>query len=554
MILTDIGTVEYNGFRFDGASSVTISGEPVYDDAGRTVVYHRYRIRVQSTVADGEATDNQMIDVRSRLTKAGEALRVTGKGFGTLEVNSGNNCNDVAFGPKPRVIDWQPIGSLRACEVVWECETCIAYCYTPVQAEGIIAFNYRVDYTLDYRGVTTRTISGYLEIAMSRQGAQIPDTADQYRALIAPVIPDRFQRTNQTFNLSLDKRRLDYSITDTEVYSWQALPPGVVRASGRHSVNWSRRGGGACRLRNRLTLEVELSPTYNIVQAVAVFLAIAKARIQIAQARSNYGCMIEDLTIEEDLFGHSASFGVTFITYSPLREILLDSGIWTPVGTDWNLWRASVASLYGTYGYAGLMQFAANDAIVDICNGAEPNWGATQYTQPANTTTPMVGLRNYTPQPQYSWQDYECHIAIFRGHTTVRQAVLQSPDPDEQDANPQDTEITFPAQGGIDDLFQQSGRTRYTARIWGHARRAGFPVPRPHLTKVGTADVKQQGRDEFRSRCVGNWLGVPVYEAHWSIDYALNKSPLAPKTPANLAEGVDGDGQAAVPIIPIGLP
>jgi len=147
------------------------------DDANRTVVYHRYTVNVKGVIADPSGTETEMTaGVRALLTKQGQTLVVWNKGC-DLYVNSSSPygfINDVCFGPKPRIISWTPIGASRAAEIEWECEACIAYCLAPKYYSGVMAFNYTVTYSLDYRGLTTRNIAGYFEIAMTRNRVHHP--------------------------------------------------------------------------------------------------------------------------------------------------------------------------------------------------------------------------------------------------------------------------------------------------------------------------------------------------------------------------------------------
>jgi len=557
MILADIGAVEYNGYTFDGASSVTIRCEPVYDDAGRTVVYHRYTVNVKSVVADAAGTGLTLADIRARLTKAGYGLRVWNKGFHDLIVNApwdASSVNDVAFGPKPRLISWTPIGSVYACEIEWECETCIAYCALPKIHSGIMAFNYSIAYALDYRGLTVRTIAGYYEIAMSRSGYTIPDTADAYRTVVAPAIPERFQRTTQTYSLSLDKRRCDFNLVDQELASNNPWPKGVVKIEGRHRVNWTRSGGNASRLFNQIGVDIEMGADAPMLNAYAAFAAIAKQRINIVLGTDNYGVMIDTLSVEESLFDRQCLFSMSYRLTRSLKQILTDTGIWQPLGLNtWGEWAYSISGLTDQRGYANMRHLAANDAIVDPCGAVFGiPWDATAVPK---TSQPLIGrllLANDTPSPENSWLEYEAHVFVTRDRAVVRHAILQAPDIEDAAYNPQSAEgLKYPAVGGTDDILQRSGKSRYTATFQGFAKRAGHPIPRPSLRQVGDVAATQLLKsDDFIQKIQDNWLGVPIYVARWNIIYDLAGEPGTINPPANLAKGVQADGTAEMSASP----
>lgn len=552
-ILSDVGTVGYNGYVFDGASHITIKCEPVYDDAQRTVIYHRYVVDVQTVVASAVGTDLTLLGIRSLLSKAGQILIVENKGFSSLTVNATGGVQDVAFGPKPKIVAWEPIGSLNAAQVTWQCETCIPYCLGPAEVQGLLAFNYAADYSIDHRLMTTRTIAGYLEIAMTRAAPTsgiVPDTADAYRYLVNPTVPERFQRTAQNYHLSLDKRRLEFSLVDTEIPSRNPWPRGVVKVDARHRVNWTRRGGAAAKLRNVLSVDVELAPDQPALNAWAIFEAIAKKRLDIARGEYSEGVLIEDLTAEEDLFGRGASFGIAYTIMAPLKSLLTASGLWAPVtDSTWSQYHASVDNTSGVRGYANLRHSAATDVIIDVCLGAQFPTLANTEGLPAvqQGTSTQKKLQNQTPQPEQSWLQYEAEVAIDRERPVVRQSILQAPDAADQDFNPQDThDLTYPQPGGTSDILQQGGRGRYTARLTGFAKRAGYPIPKPAVTTVGVASATETG-GRFKCKIVGNALGVPIYGAAWDIEYALSNSPAIVQPMANIKQGVAADGTTQQP-------
>jgi hypothetical protein len=557
MILADAGTVSYNGYQFDGASQVTIRCEPVYDDAQRTVVYHRYRINVKSVVANAAGTGLDLALIRALLTKAGQALIVHNKGFYDLYANASSPdgyINDVAFGPKPRIVSWTPIGAAYACEVEWECEACIAYCGLPKYYDGILAFNYDLSYSLDHRGLTVRTIAGYYEIAMTRLLYAVPNTADAYRSVVSPAIPSRFQRTSQSYKLSLDKRRMDFSIVDTELPSNNPYPNGVVKIDARHRVGWSRRGGQAATLRNTITVDIEMAPDQPMLNAYAAFAEIVKKRIDIAKAAYSNGVIIDELSAEENLFDRTCSFSVGYRILSSLQQLLADTGLWTPLGlTTWGAWAYSLENITDQRGYANLRHLAANDAIVDPCGSVFTiPWDAAATEKAQEAPKPKTLLKNETPAPSNSWLDFKSQVYVYRDRAVVRQAILQPPETEDSTYDPYDTGGTFytaAGGGGQNDIIQRSGQSRYTAILTGRARRAGHKVPRPSLTTIGSATTKERD-NHFVQDIDGNWLGVPVYRAEWYIVYDLDKAPDAVLPQADVQEGVQSDGATDQPTGP----
>lgn len=549
-ILSDVGTVSYNGYTFDGASHLTIRVEPVMDEANRTVIYHRHTISIHGVIAAAAGTTIEMSLIRSLLSKTGGELLVVNRGFSTLAVNGAGGVKDVAFGPKPKIISWNPIGSLLAAEIEWECETCIAYCGLPVNATGVLAFNYSVDYALDYRGITTRSITGYLEIAANRTAVgatTISDTADAYRHLIAPTVPLRFKRTTSDFRVSVDKRRLDFTIVDSEINSPNPWPNGAVKVDAQHSVDWSISSKLAGMLRNTISVDIELAPDQPMLNAYAIFVQIANSRYNIAQAYYTNCALVEGVSCKENIFERTASFTLKYRITQTLKAILTSTGLWQPLTPNsWAAWRTSVATISGVRGYAGEQHLAANDAIVDICSGSSTipfDYTSTALTQQAQTARSFFS--NEAPPAANSWLAYDSHVAVWRSRAVVHQAVLQSPEINDPTYDQADTGgLNYPTVGGTDDIIQRSGRARYQASLVGYAARAGYPIPKPAVNTIGTAVAHESG-GQFLQKIVGNWLGVPIYAATWDIVYDLENAPGLVLNQSNPEQEVTSGGTAS---------
>ena len=531
-LLTAVGTLSYNDVSFDGTSQVTVRTEFVKDDAQRTTLYHRITLTVKAIFVNDSGTNSDIENIRKRLGEHGRELRFIQQGFGNdLIVNAGQSgtLRDVKWGPRPDVLSWQPIGSAQACEVEWQCVTCVAMCQnaTVARSTGIMAINYTVNFSIDDRGYTTRSISGYLEIAQTRIGRTVPDSADQYRNAITIVAPLGFTRS-QSWNLSADKSRVDFSVTDTEIPSPNAYPQGVVKASGRHRASWSRGNKQAHRIKSSITLDIEMAANQSMSVAYAMFASMVRARGQFA-AQRGVTVLLESITAEESLFERKASFSAGYVILSSLGDLVTSTGLWSPLGTDWRLWAMSMRNVLGNRGTSGLQHVPANDAIVDMCGGQGTlNYNPQQQAPLPNGNGPaLLGMRNLMPAPQTSWMDYQSTIEVERDRPVARQAVLQTPDQPvlAGAANLQSIrDLDFGTRFGTDDVIQESGRSQYTARLKGYATRAGYPVPKPALIQIGNQPATES-HARVRQQEIGNFAGVPVFGAMWDIEYVLPNSP-----------------------------
>src|SRR4051794_31718111 len=105
------GVVFYNGYTFpDDTETVSVDVRPVYDQAGRTVVYNAYTFTFRWVLSVSPGTDSTLESLRKRLTTPAGEFHYEGCGLGNLAVNvpaggatvgSAGAVKDVVWGPKP---------------------------------------------------------------------------------------------------------------------------------------------------------------------------------------------------------------------------------------------------------------------------------------------------------------------------------------------------------------------------------------------------------------------------------------------------------------------
>lgn len=530
--------VTYNGYQFNEYSSVEVSVQMQPDDSNRTILYHRYKIRVETVIyAEGSETDAGLHfrRIRERLTKQGQGLVIHHKGFdtGLFEVNTIlTGLRDVAFGPKPMVIVWDPVGYENAVHVVWECELCISACN---RWSGIMAMNYGISTRIDHSGYTTRTISGYIEIAMTRVNIRgIPDTADAYRDSVqVPKLPN-FQREH-SWNLSLDKRRADFSITDTEIQSPNAFPPGVIDIQGNHMAGWSRRQAEV--LQNAIRATITLAPGQPRSRAWEIFKAIVEKRLQFLGGATP---ILESIGVDEQLFGNSFAFTVGYrLIVDPTKSILnalpgwlTSVGFGTPLGLNtWEQWGSSVEAIQSHRGLANLEHDPKQDQIIDMCSVAflpeqTSDSARVVYAPPARAGQPIA---NKKPASNKSYVRFDTWITFDE---EVPSTVQVSVAPDDlamegNDFDPSKPEATLGDTIAGNQVVRfvetQSGKIEI---VWkGYAERIGYPIPRPDKLEIGGLTLRRVGRAVFQQQIVGIVLGQPLYRAAWNQRYVVTKRP-----------------------------
>ncbi|MGH8743515.1 MAG: hypothetical protein ACREUY_04475 [Burkholderiales bacterium] len=515
--LATIGTLSYNGVTFDGASHIKVNVEFIRDEAERTVIYSRHTIEAQAYFSDASSTDSQLESIRSKLNHQGGALTFINKGFGDdLVVNAagGGGLRDVKWGPKPETLYWEPVGAAGACEVIWKVSTCVPVCGRGAsdRTSGVMALNYGVDIAIDERGLSTRTISGYIEIAQTRTAFMgIPDTADNYRFMIQPVIPDGFQRSN-TWRISADKSRADFTITDRQLPTKNPYPAQVTNIRGNHRVSWSRGRRSLSKI-NSISLEVELALGAPAALAWQMFGQLVKSRVDYA-ARNGLTAFLDEVVSDEEIFGLSYAFGCSyrllsnagqamnqgsqdFANLNPnIPQAVFDvaaTGQWQPVGTDWNLWRTSLvnAGVFGSRGLA-LLTVPSTDIIVDLCGDAQQ----ASFSKPQSSTSLVRAtvpvLKNKKPPAHQSYLSYSQRVIVRREKYVARQKKKQQsrkPTATGDMMNPERASFgESQSQGDITssagDTLQESGTGSYRVAYVGSAERAGYEIPRPAVQSI----------------------------------------------------------------------
>lgn len=467
MPLANGGTCSYNGVAFQSLYRSRITTRPIEDEARRATVHVEHTLTVEGFVAQGP-TGPTLEQMRRSLTQPGGTLRYNDKGFGTLDVNvPGGSVRDSTWGPHTDVLEWVPLGGEgMAAQVTLVLRTTIPECDTARYEYALAAWNYDITFAIDESGYTSITVAGYIEIPMTRitvNDRRIPDNVDRYREWLETQVPPGFQRGPRSFRASKDKRRLDFSWTDTELPA--PLPDGVTKMSATHSVEADR---PYVRWQNNMEATVTVARGAPKRQALDAFLLLLGDRMNQLRTRGPAGAEGSFLPgryrVSEDVFGRTTSFSYSFTYISRAFSVgpfLAASGLWTPVaGTDYQRWRASLQP-YGTQGvrgYAGASSQPADDAIIDLClNGnsavaipVRVNTPPTsEGTTPGNTPggnnpggrtpgriDPFDPNRGKKVPVRASWVWYEVTVELIRDARRARRKLLPSQPPRNTNTGP----------------------------------------------------------------------------------------------------------------------
>jgi len=565
-----VGVVSYNGYTFPNLINAKISARMVMDSAERIVKYVTYDIEITTVVVGSDPILNEdagspnsivkdnIEDIRKRLSEPGQFLSFTAQGFGDFEINeSAGGVRDIKFGPKPRILAWEPIGSNKAVRIVWACETSIPECKkevgTPQYAHSLMNFEYEVEWAINESGMTERRIIGEFEIPVSwGTNNKLTDTADRYRHILerVPVLAG-YARSHPLLNLSKDRSVLTFTILDREIPSDNAYHPGMIDMNVSHSLKTSLMPvgeitgtGGFVKWNSTIFGTVEVAPGYPKELAWWAITAIVTDRLRHA-LYSTYtttgeketklkSFLLLNLSLTEEVFGRSVSFSVGFLLYGSPDQMLGSqglSGLFQPLSTTWVEWNASVYNqVHNARGYAQLGHTTADDIKITLCDNNLPVKGSDPTTVSDQRLTAV--FETPCPPPEASWIDYHSWMDV----TEDTDVIFHKPLVDKSAEDLVDTEnidpdpsrtigFTFTTDtGGEVEESQVRTSPRYKVVLYGWAVRLGYKIDPPGLASVGgvkAIPIKKYARDRIlkSGKC-------SIHRLKWRIEYRLESAPL----------------------------
>lgn len=268
--LPDVGELSYNGAVFSPLFETTASGVVVKDAANRTVRFVEYTITADGYVtaptgllveAARDRVASSISTLRQLLTAQGGQLTYIGRGC-ELRINPAGAANDaavtdVAWGPVPELIEFQPLGGGLSAKVRWQVKVRIpegSPAAGGVAAARLLQFNYETVVSYDEAGYSSLSIKGTLEVPLTRSPDQnsrtLSSTVDDLRTQIDTRIMSgmdfsRFRVVRRNLSVSRDKRTLEWDFSFEEK-PYMDLPKACGLARGTYSVRPAKAGMGLC--------------------------------------------------------------------------------------------------------------------------------------------------------------------------------------------------------------------------------------------------------------------------------------------------------------------
>ncbi len=535
--------IRYNDWEFSPAASLLITNEFISDDADTITTCHKLMITVKDFVVPSSTCgiiEDEMEDIKSRLGRKGMALILGNVGYGTsLIVNDPGETGstwDIKAGPKPRVVSWEPIGNTASAHITWQCEVNLSPCLS--NFEGVSEFNYSIIHSLNDRGYTTATKSGYLRIAQSSiEGVQDPfaqsklsDTADRYRDEITNKFnkPINYKR-EQSFHLSSDFSRVDFVITDREIESPNAYPEGVVSISAptRSRFRLPQAGESA---NTTISVNLELAADQPRVRAWEIFDAIVTERTKRFSGSILESRIVRDLEVSEDYFSHRYSFTMVMTSVAPLFAHMSAIGYFSPIPLNWIDWDNSMATVKANRGFANRHHIAdgANPQLFNLCDadGLEEPAGYAIQEPPDKT---IYKLCSEAPNPEESWFDQDAMLIECPEIESTYQTTYGRADVVQKEFDPSNSDYGNGTLIGVENPDYEvhySDSPPVQRFIWkGRIKRIGYPIAPIGKTMIGDKVAKVVGTPYFTSRLIGYMFCLPVYEAVWNVGLVVVETP-----------------------------
>lgn len=413
--LKDVEVLSYNGCTFSPLFETKLSGNIIKDNANRTTKFMEYAIVVDGYVtlpAGQENINKTMRDLRNMLTAQGGALVYKGRGF-DIVVNSGvRDTLDVAWGPVPELIEFQPLGAGRSAKIQWKVTTRIPE--VSMKASGILQLNYETSVSYAEDGFSSLSVRGTIEVGITRtrqESRNVEYTIDKWRHLIsdrvlASIDLDKFRVVRRDFNISRDKRTMEWNV-EAEERPYMDLPSNCTVARGTYNVRPAKVGMGLvswlCTLKATYTVRKSdgAAKQEGAKRRTAWIAFLALMRLRMEQGgrflvdmdtrkkddptRLNISpelmkrilnnpknVWLIDFSIDEGLYldSKTVTFSATWRLMAEFKNILLSSGLWRKVeekdSKGNNLWAASMKKFSGAYSWLRNELDPNVDIIVDF--------------------------------------------------------------------------------------------------------------------------------------------------------------------------------------------
>lgn len=566
--------ISYNGFVFPPVTNAKATIVQEYTKDNRSVKFLTIAITVESFItqydlaapeatATGYTIDRHMDEIRKRLSQPCQVLSFNFQGLGNIQINgvrdttAGTAIYDVDYGPKPQVLDWQPLGGSLGARVEWLVTTRIPPCTVANNGlQGVLDFGYEVNWTLGDPGWLSRTVKGYIELAGTRQ-ANTSTTATSNKTIdlsqssalfdmaverlegLFSTLPG-FLRNPITYGVSANKKALTYTIVDTQIQSPTPYPKGAIEVEMEETLESSMDGGAAFSIWNwGFSGSVKVANTGGITNipdnkrlCFSAFALAVKDRLDrvrnsgtaltyqhetVSHATDiprahNVVYIPNRFRVSNQCFGTEIKIQADYTLYCPGNLIFAASGMFDHVripGQTWEAWRRYLDE----HGIKAKVvdTIPQQDIIVDLCHPLTSDVARNVNFLPDSTTFGRIPTPDaFTiPVEEETWLDYKNSFYFLNKNFTVVGSLLSdkahnitegiSNNPATDQELNLDMKSPKESAGDSKNKFKPDVQTGaepigYVTML-GSAVRLGYTINAPRLLSIGGAAAIKTGDD-----------------------------------------------------------
>lgn len=327
VLMNSTSVVSYNGYKFPPALHSSVTVVPEYNEAGTSVKYLTVALSIEFVSTNEAYTDlefhslsqqdqktethTSQVSLRDRLTQPCQSLEFSASGYGNFVVNTPSsvyNLTDVDYGPKPQVVEWEPLGGARAARIQWLCVTRIP---PHKHSNGsFVQLDYSVQWGIDNAGFMIRSIEGFIEIPLTRTPNQTNIHASNslifaehkfnlLRDHILKAFPELWGFKRQYFyRIKNNRKIITFRVEDTEIRSDSPFFPGISNVQVSENVLSSLDEGGGAFRKWRITYSGSIEVVKSKKNSVSVFdnkkLAWVWLTKMLQERRKQFQGIVED--------------------------------------------------------------------------------------------------------------------------------------------------------------------------------------------------------------------------------------------------------------------
>lgn len=588
--LSDVADVIYNGFVFPPVINAKGTVVPEYDKTGRSVKYLTIAITISGIITQYDRTapeagiasatiDSHMDTIRYRLTQPCQPLTFKLQGFGTFNIQQGTTY-DVDYGPKPMVLDWEPMGGGLAAKIEWLVVTRIPACMYADSFNGIVELGYDVAWGISDASLLTRTVTGYVELAKTR----LPNAGGTVASNSINASMSRWDRVLANFKTSFpplpgyerleeyvdssNRKSLKLTLKDVEIPSPSPYPAGVLKIDLTETLdanlpfyewNWGISGSVTVPHTSRGTSSGSDTVNNKRLAWAAIGLILKERRNRaiglkyITAAKDDYAgktnvhnvtYIPQRIKFSNEMFGVGISVDISYLLLCPSELVLQASGMFDYVripGMTWKAWRDFLSRNYALNPKFNITP--QQEMVVDLCHPLTSSSPGNIPIAP-NQRNDRSLFNTEAPPEDSSWIRYNNKFSFKNKNFTTVGAVLSPSAKPKYEAGVQDPksesalEVTKPnseSSSSTGDRFMLPDLQTSTDEICyitmrGSAVRIGYPVNAPELISIGGAKVAKYGTDKIvpESKPSGFKNGserVSIYKLSWRKSYIITTTP-----------------------------